>query len=66
MGFLLMGIACGTFEGYRATALYLFLYAIMSIGFLVIYFNIRRVYDGRSAEYLTDFRGLAQSSQGNS
>lgn len=58
MGFLLMGIACGTLEGYRATTLYLFLYALMSVGFLVIFFNARRTSDGRPLKYLTDFRGL--------
>jgi NADH-quinone oxidoreductase subunit N len=62
MGFLLMGLACGTFEGYRATLLYVVLYAVMSVGFLVVFFNARRTRDKRSAEYLTDFRGLAQTN----
>lgn len=53
-----MGVACGTLEGYRATLLYLFLYAIMSAGFLLIFFHARRLRDGRSLGYITDFRGL--------
>jgi NADH-quinone oxidoreductase subunit N len=60
VGFLLIGLACGTFDGYRATVLYLFLYALMSVGFLVIFFNARRVRDGRPLGYLTDFRGLSR------
>lgn len=59
IGFLLLGLATGSFEGYRATLLYLFIYAIMNIGFLVVFLNARRQ-DGHSMLYLTDFRGLGQ------
>src|SRR5438309_864117 len=36
MGFLLMGLTCGTFEGLRATLIYLLIYIIMNIGFFIL------------------------------
>ena len=59
MGFLLMGVACGTLEGYRATLFYMVLYALMSIGFLVIFFHTYRKRDNQLIQYLTDLRGLS-------
>jgi NADH-quinone oxidoreductase subunit N len=59
IGFLLLGISSGAFDGYRATLFYLFIYAIMNVGFLVVFLHTRRS-DGRSLVYLTDFRGLGQ------
>jgi NADH-quinone oxidoreductase subunit N len=59
IGFLLLGVSSGAFEGYRATLFYLFIYAIMNIGFLVVFLHTRRS-DGKSLVYLTDFRGLGQ------
>lgn len=59
IGFLLLGVATGSFEGYRATLFYLLIYAIMNIGFLIAFLNARRP-DGNSMLYLTDFRGLGQ------
>lgn len=59
IGFLLLGLATGSFEGYRTTLLYLFIYAVMNIGFLVVFLNARRS-DGNSLLYLSDFRGIGQ------
>lgn len=59
IGFLLLGVATGSFEGYRATLFYLLIYAVMNIGFLIAFLNARRP-DGNSMLYLTDFRGLGQ------
>jgi NADH-quinone oxidoreductase subunit N len=59
IGFLLLGIASGSFEGHRATLLYLLLYAIMNVGFLVVFLHARRP-DGTSLLYITDFRGFGQ------
>ena len=53
MGLLLMGPACVSFEGYRSTFLYIFMYAIMSTVFLVVLVSERRN-DGRTMLYLTD------------
>jgi NADH-quinone oxidoreductase subunit N len=57
IGFLLIGLATASLEGYRATFIYLVLYAIMNVGFLKVFLSTRR-YDGRSLIYLTDFRNL--------
>ena len=37
MGFLFMGLACGTFEGVRAALLYLLLYILMNLGFFILF-----------------------------
>ena len=60
MGFLLMGLAAGSIEGYRATLIYLFLYVVMNMIFLIAFLNARRS-DGLSLLYLTDFRRLAEA-----
>lgn len=36
MGFILLGLAVGTLDGYRASLLYLFLYVGTTLGFLLI------------------------------
>jgi len=62
MGFLLIGLATATFEGYRATLFYLFIYAIMNLGFLVIFLGVNRP-DRYNLAYLTDFAGFVQQKQ---
>jgi NADH:ubiquinone oxidoreductase subunit 2 (subunit N) len=54
-----MGLATASQEGYRATILYLLLYAMMSVAFLIVFLNARRA-DGKSLIYLTDFRGFGE------
>lgn len=54
-----MGLSSASLEGYRTTMFYLVLYAIMNVGFLVVFLHARRQ-DGRSLLYLTDFRGFGQ------
>lgn len=63
MGFLLLGVACGTAEGYRATLLYLILYVMMSVAFLNIFLYTYREQDSQTPAYLTDFRGLASTNR---
>lgn len=57
IGFLLLGLATASQEGYRATIFYLLLYSIMNVAFLVVFLNARRS-DKKSLVYLTDFRGF--------
>lgn len=57
IGFLLLGLACGTLEGYQTTLLYLHLYALMTLGFLVIFLNLQRL-DKKYLIYLSDLRGF--------
>jgi len=59
MGFLLLGISTGSFEGYRTTLLYLFIYAVMNAGFLLVFLNLKRE-NGMDLLYLTNFRGLGR------
>lgn len=60
IGFLLLGVATNSYAGYRATLLYLFIYAVMNMGFLQVFLNTRRTEDGMGLLYLTDFRGIGQ------
>ena len=56
-----MGPLVNSLEGYRSTIVYTFIYAIMSVGLLLIFIYARRE-DGYSLLYLTDFRGFGQAS----
>ena len=60
MGFLLMGLASGTFEGLRASLIYLFLYILMNLGFFILFLNTREDKTNRSLTYLSDFNDYAQ------
>jgi NADH-quinone oxidoreductase subunit N len=60
MGFLFLGLACGTFEGLRASLIYLLLYIIMNLGFFILFLNTKEQNTNRSLTYLTDFNDYAQ------
>jgi len=63
IGFLLLGVACGTAEGYRATLVYLLIYTLMSVAFLNIFFYTYRTQDNQAPIFLTDFRGLSYTNR---
>ena len=60
MGFLFMGLACGTFEGLRASFIYLLLYILMNLAFFILFLNTREKDTHRSLTYLSDFNDYAQ------
>ena len=60
MGFLFIGIVCGTFESLRATFIYLFLYIIMNLGFFILFLTTKENITRRALTYLTDFNDYAQ------
>lgn len=60
MGFLLLGFAAGSADGYRASLIYLFIYAVMNVGFLTIFLGARRTKGHKNLIFLTDFRGLGE------
>ena len=60
MGFLFMGLASGTFEGLRASLIYLFLYILMNLGFFMLFLNTRDDKTNRALTYLSDFNDYAQ------
>ena len=60
MGFLLMGVACGTFEGLRATLIYLLIYIIMNTGFFIFFLLTKNIKNSKSLIYLTDFNYAAK------
>jgi len=59
MGFLFLGLACGTFEGLRASLIYLLLYIIMNLGFFILFLNTKEQNTNRALTYLTDFNDYA-------
>ena len=61
MGFLLMGLACGTFEGLRGALFYLILYALMNLGFFVLFLNTRETKTNRALTYLSDLNDYAKN-----
>lgn len=62
MGFLLMGLTCGTFEGFRAALIYLLLYVIMNAGFFLLFLCTKEKTSNKSLTYLTDFNDFAQKN----
>jgi NADH-quinone oxidoreductase subunit N len=62
MGFLLIGLACGTFESSRATLIYLLLYVIMNLGFFVLFLSTQEKLTLRALTYLTDFNDYTQQN----
>lgn len=62
MGFLLMGIACGTYEGFRAALIYLLLYVLMNLGFFIIFLCTKEKTTNKSLTYLTDFNNFAKNN----
>jgi NADH-quinone oxidoreductase subunit N len=61
MGFLFMGLACGTFEGIRAALIYLVLYILMNLGFFLLFLNTREEKTNRALTYLSDFNDYANN-----
>jgi NADH-quinone oxidoreductase subunit N len=62
MGFLFMGLACGTFEGVRASLIYLLLYILMNVGLFLLFLTTKDKKTNRYLTYLTDFNDYAQSN----
>lgn len=62
MGFLFIGIACGTFESLRSTLIYLFLYIIMNAGFFIIFLTTKEQVLFRALTYITDLNDYAQKN----
>jgi NADH-quinone oxidoreductase subunit N len=58
MGFLLLGVLSGTFDGYGAAMFYVVVYVLMTLGAFGIILLLTR--DGFEAENLDDYRGLNQ------
>ncbi len=55
MGFLLMGLNCGNFQGVKAALIYLLLYVIMNAGFFLFFLTTHEQNSNRNLTYLTDF-----------
>jgi NADH-quinone oxidoreductase subunit N len=62
MGFLFLGLVCGSFEGTRASLIYLLLYTIMNLGFFILFLNTKERKKQRSLTYLSDFNDYAQNN----
>lgn len=62
MGFLLMGLTCGTFEGVRAALIYLLLYVIMNAGFFLVFLTTREISSNKPLTQLTDLNFFAQKN----
>jgi len=56
MGFLLIGVACGSFEGIQASLFYLYIYVLMNLGFLIFFLTAHHKKYNYSLKYLTDLR----------
>jgi len=63
MGFLLIGVSCGTFIGIRATLIYLFIYVIMNCGFLQIFLTTYADKNNLTLDFITDFKYFARDNK---
>lgn len=63
VGFILIGVACGTFEGFVASLAYLFLYVIVSLSFFHILLNSHDYSCKRSPIYLSDLRYIVTTDK---
>ncbi len=57
-----MGLASGTFEGIRASLIYLLLYVLMNLGFFILFLTTKDLNTKKSLTYLTDFNLFAQNN----
>lgn len=62
IGFLLIGIVCGTFEGIQATVIYLLIYIAMNMCFLQFYLNTFYVEQSKNIEYLTELKHFSKNN----
>jgi len=62
MGFLLIGLATGTFEGIRATLIYLLIYVIMNLGLFIIFLNTYDKDTNKNITYMTDFAYFSKNN----
>lgn len=62
MGYALIGIICANQAGGQATLIYLFLYALMTLGFFICLLNLLRL--GIPIETVQDLKGLSQARPG--
>jgi NAD(P)H-quinone oxidoreductase subunit 2 len=62
IGFLLIGIVCGTFEGIQATVIYLLVYIAMNMCFLQFYLNTFYVEQSKNIEYLTELKHFSKNN----
>ena len=62
MGFLLIGLTLGNFEGIKASLIYLIIYIIMNLGLFLILLNTYNIQTNRYIIFLTDFHYFAKNN----
>jgi proton-translocating NADH-quinone oxidoreductase chain N len=64
VGFLLLGVAVGTIEGFQSLFFYLIIYTIMALNIwsIVLSLEINKVHKYKSIRYITDLQGLVKSN----
>jgi NADH-quinone oxidoreductase subunit N len=55
VGFLMLGVSSCSLGGFIASIVYLFLYALMSLGFFILMLNIEHVVTKKNIIYLSEF-----------
>ena len=61
LGFMLLGLGCGTPEGLQAVLVYLALYLVMSLQVFACVLALQERTSGQRVRYIEDVRGLAQA-----
>jgi len=62
VGFTMLGLACQTSEGLYYAIYYLFIYITLTLGFLMLIFNINQTTTQKNARFFKDLRHICKNS----
>lgn len=62
VGYILIGISCGTLEGLQSSIIYIILYIIMSINVFSILLSLYKTQDNIRIKYINEFTGLSKEN----
>ena len=63
VGFIFIGLSCGSLDGLISSILYLFLYVLMSILFFSLLLKTESIIYGKNMTYFTDFYSVENVDQ---
>jgi len=63
IGFILLSLSTGTFEGVQIAFFYFFIYILMSFLFFIIFISNKKKLENRYVEYITDFKDYQKNNK---
>jgi NADH:ubiquinone oxidoreductase subunit 2 (subunit N) len=62
MGFLLIGVACGAFDGIQVTLIYLFIYIFMNLGLLQFFLSTFNKQINQNIQFITELKYFSENN----